>query len=373
MPNHLYRTWVEISKSAIKNNYQSFRKILKPQTKLLAVVKSNAYGHELMGFSKELANLGVDFLGVDSITEAQTLRREGIKKPILVLGHTLPVHFGMAASGNISITISSFENLDALKISRKKVAIHLKVDTGMHRQGFFLDDLKKVCAILKSAPAIKLEGMFTHFAGAKKPDSHKDTERQIKCFEQAISAIKAEGFKPIFHAAATAGTLNYPKSHFDMVRVGIGLYGLWPSSETKITLEKKIKLIPALTWKTIISELKWVEKGGRVGYDYTETLKRKTRLAVLPIGYWQGFWRSFSSKADVLIDGRRCKLIGRVSMDMVVVDVTDIKNVRVGDEVVLIGKQGKEEITAEELAGLAGTTNYEIVTKLNPLMKKIYN
>ncbi|MFA5990804.1 MAG: alanine racemase [Candidatus Doudnabacteria bacterium] len=372
MINTQYRTWIEVSKSAIKNNYNIFRNLIKPGVQLMAVVKSNAYGHELLSFSKYVGSLGADWLGVDSITEAKTLREAGIKKPILVLGYTLPIHFSLASANNISLTISSFSNLTALVKSKKKVSVHLKFDTGMHRQGFYPIDAKKVCESFKKSGKINLQGVYTHFAGAKKPDSHQETEKQITKFNQAVKTIRDQGFKPIVHASATAGALNYPNAHFDMVRIGIGMYGLWPSPETEKANKSKLKLEPTLTWKTIVSEVKWVDKGEKVGYDYTETLARKSQLAVLPIGYWHGYWRAFSSKAFVLIGGKRCKVVGRVAMDMIVVDVTNIKGIKTGDEAVLIGKQGKEEISAGELARLANTTHYEIVTKLNPLIKKVY-
>jgi alanine racemase len=186
-----------------------------------------------------------------------------------------------------------------------------------------------------------------------------------------VALVKPLYPQAIFHASATAGLLNYPEANFNMVRLGIGAYGLWPSQETR-DWHSDIKLSPVLTWKTIVSGVKTVDKGQKVGYDYTEELTKTTKLAVLPIGYWHGYWRAFSSKAEVLVRGQRCKLVGRVSMDMVVVDVTNVKNVKVGDEVVLIGKQGKEEVTADELGKLAGTSCYEIVTRLNPLIKKYY-
>lgn len=372
MLNTQYRTWIEISKGAIKNNYNIFRNLIKSEVQLMAVVKSNAYGHELLSFSKYVSSLGADWLGVDSITEAKTLRGAGIKKPILVLGYTLPIHFGLASSNNISLTVSSFAGLEALVKSKKKVSVHLKFDTGMHRQGFYPDEAIKVCEIIKKSGKINLQGTYTHFAAAKKPDSHQETEKQIAKFKQAVKIIQEQGFKPIVHASATAGALNYPEAHFGMVRIGIGMYGLWPSPETQKTYKAKLKLTPTLTWKTIVSEVKWVDKGEEVGYDYTETLARKSLLAILPIGYWHGYWRAFSSKAFVLIAGQRCKVIGRVAMDMIVVDVTNIQGIKVGDEVVLIGKQGKKEIPAGELAKLANTTHYEIVTKLNPLIKKVY-
>lgn len=369
---HIYRTWIEISKSTIRKNYQTFRRIIGKKPKLLAVVKSNAYGHELMGFAKTMAALGADFIGVDSITEARTLREEGINTPLLVQGYTLPALFKLAAHKNITLTISTLESLKQLFKLNQHLEIHLKIETGMNRQGLMPDDLTSALTLLQANNKIKLTGVYTHLASAKKPDTSHDTEKQLAKFKEAVELVKSFGFKPIVHACATAGTLNYPEAHFDMVRIGIGLYGLWPSKETQNAHQKKISLYPALTWKALVSEIKWVEKGGKVGYDYTEMLTRRTRLAVIPLGYWHGYWRAFSGKAHVLIRGKRCKVMGRVSMDMIVVDVTDVKGVKVGDTAVLLGRQGKENITAEELAGLANTTNYEIVTRLNPLIKKIY-
>ncbi len=370
---HKYRTWIEISTSAVRKNYQAFRKFIGKKTGLLAVVKSNAYGHELVGFAKIMSALGADWLGVDSITEARTLRRQGIRTPILVQGYTLPALFPMAAKKNITLTISTLESLKKLVLLKKPADIHLKIETGMNRQGLGQEDLKKALALLKKNVAtINFTGAYTHLASAKKPDATHDTEKQLQRFEKSVGLINSHGFYPMLHACATAGVLNYPKAHFDMVRVGIGLYGLWPSPETRIEHEKSLKLEPVLTWKAIISELKWVEKGEKVGYDNTETLSSRTRLAIIPLGYWHGYWRAFSSKAHVLVCGKRCRVVGRVSMDMIVVDVTKVTAVKVGSHAVLLGGQGKEKITAEELAKLAGTTNYEIVTRLNPLIKKIY-
>ncbi len=368
-----YRTWIEISKTAIKHNYNSFRRILKKETKMLGVVKSNAYGHELFRFGQSLSTLGVNWLGVDSITEALALRKVGLKTPILVLGYTLPQNFIHSSLKNISLTISSFESLKIISRLKHKISIQLKIDTGMHRQGFFVSDIPKILVLLKKMNHVNVNGFYTHFAAAKKPDTGHETQYQINEFKKVISLIKHQHPRALAHASATAGTLNYPEAHFDMVRIGIGLYGLWPSEETKKAFSaSKFSLKPVLTWKTIISEVKTLEKGQKIGYDFTEKLARRSKIAILPIGYWHGYWRAFSSKAQVLIKGRPCKVLGRVSMDMIVVDVTDAGNISVGDEAVLIGKQKKQEITVDTLAKIAGTTNYEVVTRLNPLIKKNY-
>jgi len=367
------RTWIEIDRKAIKENFNTFRELIPKKTKLMAVVKSNAYGHGLIDFSREVVALGVDFLGVDSVTEALALRKNGITTPILVLGYTLPEMIPAAAEADISITISSFEQLNCLKkLKLPSLKIHIKVDTGMRRQGFLAADLPKILGELKvSSFKFQVEGLYTHFASAKNPAFPKDTENQIVEFQKWIEAFKTAGLKPIVHAGATAGSMIYPKSHFDMVRIGIGLYGYWPAKEVEAALKDKINLKPALTWKTIISELKKVPDGGRVGYDLTETIPKNSTIAVCPVGYWHGYPRNLSSIGRVIVNSKPAKLSGRVSMDMIVIDVSKIPNLKVGNEVILLG--GKHpETSAEYLGYLSDTSYYEIITRLNPLIKRIY-
>ena len=368
MEKNKLRTWIEIDSSAVRKNYGLFRKIIGKDCKLMAVAKSNAYGHSLVDFSRLISSLGADWIGVDSVLEALTLRREGIKKPILVLGYTLPDNFKDAAENNISLTISTFENLKKVALINKPLRVHLKMDTGMHRQGFFADDSNKILPYFQKSPELILEGIYTHFAAAKNPAFPKYTKDQIGEFSKTVDFFEVRGFKFLKHAAATSGALLFPESHFDMVRIGIGLYGLWPSPETKSYCEGRIKLQPILVWKTIIGEIKNLPRGARVGYDLTETMNAPSKIAVLPIGYWHGYPRVLSGIGHAVINGVRAKIIGRVSMDMIVVDVSKIKNVRVGDEAVLIG----EKATAGEMASLSETTHYEIVTRLNPLIKRIY-
>ncbi len=341
----------------------------------MAVVKSNAYGHDLLSFAKMMQRFGVDWFGVDSITEALALRESGIKKKILVLGYTLPERLRDAAKNNISLTVSSPAHLGVLsKLKfRQPPKIHLKIDTGMHRQGFSPEELPSALNFikkLKNKPVI--EGIYTHFATAKNPAFPVDTLEQIRLFDAAANMTKKEGFNPIRHASATSGTIIFPQAHYDLVRVGIGLYGLWPSKETQAAFGAQIKLKPVLSWKAVIGEIKKVAKGERIGYDFTETLLKPTTVAIVPIGYWHGFSRALSCIGKVLIKGKPAKVLGRVSMDMIAVDVSGIKNVRIGDKAIIIGKGGKNEITADEIAGYADTTNYEIVTRLNPLIKRIY-
>jgi len=381
------RTWLEIDKKRLNHNYNEFRGIIGKNCRLMAVVKSNAYGHGLIDYSKALDKFGVDWFGVDSFVEVIKLRKAGIQKPILVLGYTLPNNFLEAAKLNISLTVSSLEQVQKLKKIPHQVRddtnikTHLKIDTGMHRQGFQLDELPEVLKVIKNTKNIEIEGVYSHFADVESPKC-TNAKNQLEKFEKANQIIRSirdthlhlrgGGDGLIRHMAATAGTIALSKSHFDMVRVGIGLMGLWPSESIEKTYSNKIKLQPIMSWKTIIAEIKSVKKYEKIGYGFTETLKRDSKIAILPIGYWHGYRRALSSKGFVLIHGTRCKVLGRVAMDMTVVDVTELKSVCVGDTVTLIGRDLNEEITVEEMAGLAGSYKYEIITTINPLIQKIY-
>jgi alanine racemase len=369
------RTWIEIDRKALSNNYSQFRKILSSKTKLMSVVKSNAYGHGLIDFSHEVEKLGVDWLGVDSIVEGIALRKSGIKKPILVLGFTLPEMLRRAARADISVAVSTFELLETIsKISfPNRLNVHIKVDTGMHRQGFQEYEIEKVIRKLKDLEKkIRIEGLFTHFAAPNNPKFKKLTDRQCDLFDIWRRRFKEGGFNVIAHAGASNAALMLPKAHFDMVRIGIALHGMWPSKEVEDLSKEKMKLKPILQWKTIVGEVKKVSKGNRIGYGFVEELRKDTLVAICPIGYWHGYPRHLSGLGSVLIRGKRAKLLGTVTMDMIMIDVTHISGVRVGDEVTLIGKDGAEVITPEELADLIGTSSYEIVTRINPLIKRIY-
>lgn len=376
------RTWVEVDTGALDRNIAAFRALIANTTKLMAVVKSNAYGHGLWEFAKAAGDR-VDWFGVDSFPEAVRLRREGIKKPILVLGYTLPTFFAEAARQDIRLTISTFESLRAFTKLNPKPKIHVKLDTGMYRQGFLP---KRVPAAIRELKRLKLsgavEGLYTHFASAKDRAYPSYTRTQLKRFGKACHAFEANGFSGFLrHASATGGTLLYPGAHFDMVRIGIGLYGLWPSRESRVQYPdphadgrkpKSVSLDPILSWHTLVSEVKKIPAGAAVGYDCTERVLRPSTIAVLPVGYWHGFDRGLSSVGRVLVRGKRARILGRVSMDMCVVDVTGIRRVRPGDIATLIGGQGKEYISAGEVADTIGTTQYEIITRINPLIQRIY-
>lgn len=356
------RTWIELDHAAAAHNVRAIRALLGRETKLMAVVKSNAYGHGLMAFSRLLDGLGVDGFCVDSVLEGFRLRREGIRRPILVLGSTLAEHFGEAAAKDIALTVSTREGLQAFFGQKRKPRIHIKIDSGMHRQGFFPADARKIAAHVKSRGGRdKVVGLYTHFASAKDPVYPTFTERQYAVFLHAEEAFRREGFSGFaVHAAATGGTMLGKKFHRDLVRVGIGLYGYYPSRELEVQ-RPELALRPVLSWHTMVVETKPLPKDAYVGYDLTERLAKKTDAAILPIGYWHGLPRALSGAAYFLIDGRPAKILGRVSMDMTVVDVSG-RRTPVGAVATL---------DMADAIGKSGTTAYEFLTRLNPLIERI--
>lgn len=367
------RTWVEVDADALAHNYGLFRNLIAPGCKIAAVAKSNAYGHDIYQYAAAVEKLGADWIAVDSIVEAVSLRKSGIRAPVLVLGYTLPSRYGDAVIQDASITISGMDALVELArfdCGGKKIKAHFKIDTGMHRQGFLTEELPAALALFKTIEDhVVLEGIYTHFAGAKRPGVLDGTNGQVTAFTEATRLVERAGYRPLRHAAATAGTIAFPEAHFDMVRIGIGLYGLWPSPELRMTHEGAFPLRPILSWKTIIGELKSLPKGSGVGYNHAEILSRDSVLAVCPVGYWHGYPRALSGVGTVSVLGKSTRVVGRVSMDMLSVNVTDIPNVAVGDEVCLIGRQ----VPADLLAFNAETINYEIVTRINPLIRRIYS
>lgn len=370
---HSLRTWIDLDRTALAQNVRTFRRLLPADCRLMAVCKSNAYGHGLYDLAPALQEMGVDWFGVDSVVEASTLREKSIRKPILVLGYTLPSRFAEAGRHRISLTVSNLDNLRALTALRsvRPLKIHLKLDTGMHRQGFLPSQWEAALGLIqKCGRRVEVEGVYTHFAAAKDPGSREYTEQQIGEFDRAVAYLGKAGLNPICHASATAGVFNYPQATYDLARVGIGLMGYWPSSETKRAWEKKIVLKPALRWRTIVSEMKMLRKGMGIGYDLTEKLKKRSTIGVCPIGYWHGFPRSLSRVGEVLVRGRRAKVLGTVSMDMIVIDLSQVEGARVGDEVTVIGRDGRDEITVYEVANRARVSHYELLTRLNPLIQK---
>ena len=366
------RTWIELDARAARQNVRAFRRLAGPRVKLWSVVKSNAYGHGLFAYSRLAAGLGVDGFCVDSLVEATALRRDGIRQPILVLGHTLPERCPEAVKHRIAITVSNFEALRELERAPAAPAFHIKLDTGMHRQGFYLSDLPRLIRRLAARPALreKFAGLYTHFAAAHDPGDTAYAEIQFRAYERAAAQFTQAGFRRFLrHAAATGGALLDPRYRLDAVRIGIGLYGLWPSRELEARYGEALRLAPVLSWRAVVSEVKPLQAGDYVGYDLTERVQKPCSMAVLPVGYWHGFPRALSSCGEALIHGHRTRVLGRVSMDVTV--VAPAGRARPGAVATLIGRDRREIISAAGAAAQAGTTPYEFLTRLNPLIEKV--
>ncbi|MEK7612309.1 MAG: alanine racemase [Patescibacteria group bacterium] len=374
--NFQKKVWIEINRANAEHNIRLIKSKLRPTTQLFAVVKSNAYGHGLLQFSQIAEQAGVDGFCVDSVIEGVKLRDGKIVKNILVIGPTLTQDLiEAAAEYNLQLSISSHEALERLIATKLKVPFQLKIDTGMHRQGFDPGDMKKVGeTIVKAGEEFQamLSGIFTHFAAAKDINYPTFTDMQVIAFDTAIENLRKGGVKQkiLEHLAATGGMMVSSEYHRDAIRVGIGLYGMWPSKELEAQLGEQFDLRPVLSWHAVISETKHIPKGSFIGYDLAERTIRPTDIAILPIGYWHGFNRKLSHTGQALVNGKYARVIGRVSMDLVTLDVTGI-SCKPGDIATLIGKQGKEEIRAESLAEKMGTTHYEVVTCINPLILRV--
>ncbi|KAA0206590.1 alanine racemase [Candidatus Uhrbacteria bacterium] len=362
------KTWIEIDASALRSNFRSLSRLARP-AKTMAVIKANAYGHGIFECSEILRKAGVRWFGVDNVEEGLGLRNKGLGESVLVLGYTPLDRLAEAVKRDLSIVAYNLDTFRALaRLRGKKAKVHIPIETGLTRQGIGEGELDLIlAALVKHRDRIKLEGVHTHFANIEDTKSRAYADYQLDEYKKAIVKIKEYGLYPEYkHTASTAASILYSDTHFDMVRTGIGLYGLWPSEDTRRRSQHRLKLEPVLSWKTIVAQVKDVKKGTPVSYGLTERVRRDSKVAVLPIGYADGFDRVANSKqGHTLIGGKRCKVLGRVCMNMTMVDVTDVPRVRPEDEVVLIGRQGRERIAAEELASLAGTINYEIVTRIN--------
>jgi len=361
-------TWAEINLDNLSYNFGQIKKMVSPKTKIMVTVKADAYGHGLVPVSKRLIAQGVDFLGVASIDEGIKLRQAGIKLPILILGLILKKNIEPLFKYGLTATICEEEL--ALVLNNKArsqgrpIKVHIKVDTGMGRIGVLHQDAEKLIKKIHRLKFINIEGVFTHLAFA---DLNKDfTLHQISLFEDLICRLDKSGINiPLIHAANSMGIIDYKSSHFNMVRPGLVIYGLYPRENLRI------KLKPVLSLKTKVIFVKRLPAGSGVSYARTYITKKATQIATLPIGYGDGYPRNLSNKAPVLIGGRRFKIAGRICMDQIMVDVGNFR-VKIGDEVVLIGSQGRNKITAEELADLSGTIPYEIVCGLGSRIPRIY-
>lgn len=365
-------TTVEINKSALSHNIRTFRKLVGKDKVLGVAIKANAYGHGLVGCAKEFLKAGADYLCVNAVFEAEKLRKAGIKSPILIMGYTPLSDLKKIAQLKADLIIYNEETIKVLGKLDKKVNVHLKIETGNHRQGIKLEDLPKISADLKKYKNIQVAGISTHFANLEDRINHQYALYQLKQFKKAIHLIESDGHAPRFlHCASSAAAILLPEAHFNFVRVGIGAYGLWPSEKTKMAAKRagiNITLKPALTWKSVIAQVKDVKKNSLVGYGCTYQMPKDGRIAVIPVGYYDGYVRALSGRGEVLIRGKRAPVIGRVCMNLIMINVTDIPNVKLEDEVVLLGKG----ISSEELGKWSRTINYEVTTRIGEGIKRLF-
>ena len=357
-------TWAEVDLTALVGNLRRLRAKMPPGTKVMFVVKANAYGHGAPECARAAQEArAADWLGVSSVEEGVALREAGLKLPVLVLGSLYPFESVLAAvAHDLTPVVASLESARrvaevALRL-RRNINIHVKVDTGMGRIGVRPEAAPALVRQLAGLRAVRVQGMYTHLACGE--DDAAFTAAQLKAFRQVVGVLSREGLRPpLVHAANSAGALRHPSSRFDMIRPGLAAYGLYPGFDPVLTLKSKIVF------------LKTVPKGATVSYGATWRAKRVTRVATLPIGYGDGYSRALSNRAEVLVGGRRCPVVGRVTMDQTMVDVTGVPRARVGEDAVLIGAQGRERIEAGELSRLCGTIPYETATAISSRVPRV--
>jgi alanine racemase len=363
--------WVEVDLAAMRRNFRLAAGLVPPGTPIVTVVKANAYGHGMVPVAKTLLDEGASILGVATVTEGRELREAGIGGRVLVMGRTVDDELSTALRWHLEITIPHPElakRLSAIASRQgRTVKIHLKVDTGMTRLGVPWQEAHKIAAEVRKLPGLELAGVYTHFANADLADQEL-TREQIERFDQVRQKLSESGIDDgIFHLANSAAILVSKLSDDSGVRPGLMLYGSSPSEHT---CHKD--LVPVLTWKCRVIQVREVPKGTGISYGHDFITARPSRIATISTGYADGYMRSLTNRSDVLIGGQRAPVVGRVTMDMIMVDITGKEGISAGDEVVLIGKQGKERITAEELAELAGTINYEIYCGISSRVPRLY-
>lgn len=354
VPQTHYRCWVEVDLHALRQNVAALRRRIGPRVKLMAVVKDNAYGHGLQQVVHVLMQCGVDAFAVANLAEALAIRQlGGTGWPILLFGSALPFEHDMIVEHHIIATVSSVDEAERLNTTArahgKIQPVHIEIDTGMGRVGVWHETAPATIAAIRGLPNLRVEGLYTHFPSAD--DNPEETRRELALF------LRAAGSGCLLHAANSAALLNLPETHLDMVRPGLALYGIAEG------------LIPILSFKARVAFVKEVGPGRTISYGQTYVATRPMRVATVTVGYGDGYSRHLSNRAEVLIHGQRCAVVGRVTMDQIMVDVTGIPNVACGDEVVLIGRQGNTEITAAEVARWADTIPWEVLCDINQTLR----
>ena len=369
--------WVEVDLKAIAHNIRELRRITNPKARIMAVVKANAYGHGMIEVARQSLENGAEALGVANIEEGIQLRKAGIDAPVLIFGYTSPVHAKKLIEFDITQTVYSYETSralsEALAAYGKKIKVHIKVDTGMGRLGLLRgiknNSLSEAESISR-LPMLELEGIYTHFAAADKSD-RSYAGKQFEIFIDFLNQLRIAGLEiPVTHAANSAAIINVPETHLDMVRAGISIYGLYTSEEVDRSI---IKLKPAMELKTKIIHLKKVPAGFKISYGTTYETDKPTTIATVSIGYADGLNRLLSSKGRMLVcGGQSAPIVGRVCMDMTMLDVGEIPEIVMEQEAVVFGKQGNASISVDEIASTINTINYEVISTIMERVPRIY-
>ncbi|MFA6918704.1 MAG: alanine racemase [Patescibacteria group bacterium] len=368
-------SWIEVSQKALSQNIRILKSTLGSKTKLSVSVKANAYGHGIVETSRIFLRNGADGLCVNSFEELLKLKNESIKCPILIIGYVPPRQIKQAIKLKADLFGFNYDYLKIISSEAKKIkkhaSIYLKIDTGMSRQGILADQISDLIKKIKKLPYLNITGLSTHFATADGKINNKEFLKQLNSFQKSAEIVQASYNSVILCCANSAASLTYPQARLDMARIGISAYGYYPSIETKKIWKGK-PLIPALSFKTIVTQIKDIPVDSLVGYGGTFKAKKQMRVAILPVGYYDGLDRKLSNKGEILVDGKKAKIIGRICMNLTIVDITAIDGVKIGDEAVIIGRQGKEQITADDLAKQIGTINYEVLARLRENLNKYY-
>ncbi len=368
MDSTRYSTWVEVDLDAIRQNVAVVAR--HTGVAVMAVVKANAYGHGAIPVARAALRGGASWLAVARLEEGLELRQNGLDCPILMLGYTPPAVIEAAIRHDLSMTVWTMEQIEtADRLGRDlghRARLHLKVDTGMSRLGVPPEEALLLARRMAAARGASFEGVFTHFARADEADP-APTDEQERRFRELLQSLEAEGLRPRWvHAANSAASMYRPSAHFDMVRLGIAMYGLHPSSESPLLPGMR----PALTWKAVLSHVKTLPPGRGVSYGHEYITSRHERIGTIPVGYADGFRRLHGNV--VLVGGKRVPVVGRVCMDQIMVQLDEVPDARPGDEVVLIGQQGEAVITAEDVARVWGTINYEVTCAIGPRVPRLY-
>jgi len=383
----LHNAQIELSRSALKKNVRFLRRLIGPKVHLCSVVKGNAYGHGITPFVQLAEACGVHRFAVFSADEAVEVR-SALSQPrdVMIMGPLLMDATDWAVAHGISFFVFDLPTLErALAVARKherRAQIHLELETGLNRTGLMGEELNRAVALIKDHPEqLHLEGVCTHLAGAESVNNYYRIQQQVVSFNQGLATLRAQGLDPgIRHAACSAAAFTYPETRFDLVRFGIAQYGFWPSKETQMgflmrdatkSKQRPDPLHRMLTWKSRVMSLKHVNPGEFVGYGTSYQTDRPQRIAVVPVGYAAGYARQLSNVGRVLIRGRRFGVVGMVNMSMMLVDVTEGKNVELGDEVMLIGKQNHLTITVSSFSDAAGYLNYESLVLLDSRIPRV--